>query len=69
MAREKGLFAIANAMHAGYTVDKIWEMTKIDRWFLHKLKGLSDFSRRMDGLSTGHVAQNPGVLLQAKRLG
>ena len=34
---DKRLFAIANAMHSGYSVDKIWEMTRIDKWFLRKL--------------------------------
>ncbi|EFX03019.1 bifunctional pyrimidine biosynthesis protein [Grosmannia clavigera kw1407] len=66
---DQRLFAIANAMHAGYSVDKIWELTKIDRWFLHKLKGLSDFARRMTTLTTGDVVKSPDVLLQAKRLG
>ncbi|KAL1874497.1 Carbamoyl-phosphate synthase [Diaporthe australafricana] len=66
---DQRLFAIANAMHAGYTVDKIWELTKIDKWFLHKLKGLSNFGKSMTQYNTGDIAQNPNVLLQAKRLG
>lgn len=66
---DQRLFAIANAMHAGYTVDKIWELTKIDKWFLHKLKGLSNFGKDMAQYNTGDIAQNPNILLQAKRLG
>ncbi|CAK7198527.1 Carbamoyl-phosphate synthase [Sporothrix eucalyptigena] len=66
---DQRLFAIANAMAAGYSVDKIWELTKIDRWFLNKLKGLSDFGRRMMSLTTGDIAKRPDLLLQAKRLG
>jgi carbamoyl-phosphate synthase / aspartate carbamoyltransferase len=42
---DQRMFALANAMHNGYSVDKIWEMTKIDKWFLSRLKGLSDFSK------------------------
>ena len=42
------VFAIANAMQIGYPVDKIREMTKIDKWFLRKLKGLSDFGRHLN---------------------
>jgi carbamoyl-phosphate synthase/aspartate carbamoyltransferase len=34
---DKRIFAIANSFHKGYTVDKIWEMTRIDRWFLTRL--------------------------------
>ena len=32
---DQRLFAIANTMDAGYTVNKIWEMTQIDKWFLN----------------------------------
>ncbi|KUI56855.1 Protein pyrABCN [Cytospora mali] len=66
---DQRLFAIANAMHAGYTVDKIWELTKIDKWFLNKLKGLSDFRNTMSGYHTSDIAKRSDVLLQAKRLG
>lgn len=66
---DQRLFAIANAMNAGYSVDKIWEMTKIDKWFLHKLKGLSDFARQMGEYTTGDIAQNPKLLVRAKQLG
>lgn len=36
------IFVISKAMRAGYTVDKIHELTKIDKWFLNKLKGIVD---------------------------
>ncbi|KAF5123708.1 Protein pyrABCN [Metarhizium anisopliae] len=66
---DQRLFAIANAMHEGYSVDKIWEMTKIDKWFLRKLKGLSDFAKDMSRYTTKDIARSPNLLLQAKRLG
>jgi carbamoyl-phosphate synthase / aspartate carbamoyltransferase len=66
---DQRLFAIANAMHAGYTVDKIWELTKIDKWFLHKLQGLSEFAKKMTGYNATDIAKCPDILLQAKRLG
>ncbi|KAF4963687.1 hypothetical protein FSARC_8331 [Fusarium sarcochroum] len=66
---DQRLFAIANAMYEGYTVDKIWELTKIDKWFLRKLKGLSDFTKRMTSYSTTDITTSPSILLQAKRLG
>ncbi|KAJ2907382.1 hypothetical protein MKZ38_003239 [Zalerion maritima] len=64
---DQRLFAIANAMHAGYAVDTIWEMTKIDKWFLNKLKSLSDFSKEMSTLTAADITTD--TLLQAKRLG
>ncbi|PHH58713.1 hypothetical protein CDD81_4799 [Ophiocordyceps australis] len=66
---DQRLFAIANAMHEGYSVDKIWEMTKIDKWFLRKLKGLSDFAKGMMQYTTRDVVKRHDVMLQAKRLG
>ncbi|TLS29779.1 hypothetical protein PpBr36_01052 [Pyricularia pennisetigena] len=66
---DQRLFAIANAMASGYTVDKIWEMTKIDKWFLNKLKGLSDFAKTMSGFSKDDISGRPDLLLEAKRLG
>ncbi|KIX04380.1 protein pyrABCN [Rhinocladiella mackenziei CBS 650.93] len=64
---DQRMFAIANAMHAGYTVDKIWEMTKIDKWFLSRLKGLSDFAKSMSQFSATTVP--PSLIRQAKQLG
>jgi carbamoyl-phosphate synthase/aspartate carbamoyltransferase len=64
---DQRLFAIANAMHSGYSVDKIWEMTKIDKWFLSKLKGLSDFSKLMTTYNAGTITTS--LLRQAKQLG
>ncbi|KAF3055910.1 Protein pyrABCN [Daldinia childiae] len=66
---DQRLFAIANAMHAGYSVDRIWELTKIDKWFLHKLMGLSQFSKEMATYTTGQISERPDLLLQGKQLG
>ena len=64
---DQRLFAIANAMNAGYTVDKIWELTKIDKWFLSRLKGLSDFGHSMTKFTPKTVPTD--VLARAKQLG
>jgi carbamoyl-phosphate synthase / aspartate carbamoyltransferase len=42
---DQRLFAIANAMHSGYTVERIWELTQIDKWFLTKLYGLINMAK------------------------
>jgi carbamoyl-phosphate synthase/aspartate carbamoyltransferase len=44
---DKRIFAIANALHADYTVERIWELTKIDKWFLRKLKHIVDLERHI----------------------
>ncbi|KAF2838726.1 carbamoyl-phosphate synth [Patellaria atrata CBS 101060] len=64
---DQRLFALANAMHSGYSVDKIWEMTKIDKWFLSKLKGLSDFGKLMTKFNTHTVSKE--LIRQAKEFG
>ncbi|KAI1395893.1 carbamoyl-phosphate synth [Hypoxylon fuscum] len=66
---DQRLFAIANAMHSGYSVHRIWELTKIDKWFLHRLMGLSQFSKEMSKYNTGQISSRPDLLLQGKRLG
>ncbi|MDE6483976.1 MAG: carbamoyl-phosphate synthase (glutamine-hydrolyzing) large subunit [Duncaniella sp.] len=37
---DKRIFIISQAMQKGYTVDRIHELTKIDKWFLHKLHNI-----------------------------
>jgi len=37
---DRRIFAIAEAFHKGYSVEDIYQRTKIDRWFLQKLEGL-----------------------------
>ena len=39
---DKRIFVISQAMAQGYSIEKIHELTKIDRWFLHKLKNIID---------------------------
>ncbi|KAL8989582.1 MAG: hypothetical protein Q9177_001558, partial [Variospora cf. flavescens] len=64
---DQRLFAIANAMHSGYSVDRIWEMTQIDKWFLYKLKGLSDFGKLMTNFNASTIPS--GLMRRAKQLG
>ena len=37
------IFAIAQALEEGYTIDRIYELTKIDPWFLERLKNIVDY--------------------------
>ena len=49
---DKRVFIISKAMHKGYTVDQIHELTKIDKWFLEKLKHIIDIDERMKALKS-----------------
>ena len=45
--------AVGQAMlHENYSVDKVNELTKIDKWFLHKLKGIVDVHREMEDIGS-----------------
>ena len=42
------IFAIAQALEEGYTIDRIYELTKIDPWFIGKLKNIVDFKHKLE---------------------
>ena len=65
---DKRIFVIENAFRAGYTVDKIHELTKIDKWFLQKLQNIASTAIELE--SYNEIAQLPADLLrQAKEQG
>lgn len=45
---DKRIFVLAAALRDGYTVDQLYQLTKIDRWFLHKMKNITDHERLME---------------------
>lgn len=45
---DKRIFVLAAAFRDGYTVDQLYELTKIDRWFLHKMKNIADHERLLE---------------------
>ncbi|MDL2257465.1 carbamoyl-phosphate synthase (glutamine-hydrolyzing) large subunit, partial [Bacteroidales bacterium OttesenSCG-928-I14] len=62
------IFAIAQAFEQGYTVDRIYELTKIDPWFLNGLKNIVDYTNVLKQYKS--VEELPAdVLKEAKRLG
>ncbi len=65
---DERVFAISEALQAGYTVDKIHDLTKIDKWFLEKLKNITDHKTVLEGYSSLATLPNE-VLLNAKKMG
>lgn len=45
---DKRIFVISQAMQRGYSVDRIHELTKIDKWFLHKLHNIVETAKEME---------------------
>lgn len=69
---DKRIFVISKAFRAGYTVDQVHELTKIDRWFLEKLMNIMRTSKEMHEWAGNHkqLADLPDDLLRkAKRQG
>ncbi len=65
---DRRIFVIAKAFAEGYTVDRIHELTKIDRWFLFKLRKIVDTAEELEGFND--LAAVPEILMrQAKQQG
>ncbi|MBP3668928.1 MAG: carbamoyl-phosphate synthase (glutamine-hydrolyzing) large subunit [Bacteroides sp.] len=62
------IFSIASALEEGYSIERIYELTKIDPWFLEKLKNIVDYKNVLATYNT--IEELPeDVLRQAKVLG
>ena len=44
---DKRVFVISKALHKNYTIDQIYDLTKIDKWFLQKLKHIIDIDEQL----------------------
>ncbi|MBD5256417.1 MAG: carbamoyl-phosphate synthase (glutamine-hydrolyzing) large subunit [Bacteroides sp.] len=59
---DKRIFVIASALEKGYSVDKIHELTKIDRWFLYRLQNIVTTSHQLKEFNT--LEELPSDLLR-----
>ena len=62
---DKRIFIISKAMQQGYTIDRIHELTKIDKWFLQKLHNIKDTSKALHACKSINVMDND-LLRRAK---
>ncbi|MCI9173232.1 carbamoyl-phosphate synthase (glutamine-hydrolyzing) large subunit [uncultured Duncaniella sp.] len=65
---DKRILAIAQAMFKGYTVERIHELTRIDKWFLYRLQNIIVTARELNGYDTLESLPEP-LLRQAKEQG
>ena len=62
------IFAIAQALEEGYTIERIEELTKIDTWFIERMKNIVDYKHKLSEYNT--LEEIPAeVLREAKVLG
>jgi hypothetical protein len=45
---DRRIFVVGAALAGGYSIDHLYELTKIDRWFLHKFKRITDHFQLME---------------------
>lgn len=61
---DRRIFRVAEAINRGITVDEINKITKIDKWFIYKIKGLVDFENKLK-----NEELTAGLYLEAKEKG
>lgn len=64
---DKRVFVISKAMHKGYTIDQIHDLTKIDKWFLEKLKHIIDIDEELKKCNINTLGKD--LLREAKVYG
>ncbi|KAG7307219.1 hypothetical protein JYU34_007375 [Plutella xylostella] len=64
---DKRMFVLAAAIKEGYSIEKLYELTKIDRWFLVKLKRIIDYYTVLEASS--HDKISIAILKEAKQIG
>nr|MBE5724566.1 rudimentary [Cucujiformia] len=64
---DKRMFVVAAALKNGYSVDRLYELTKIDRWFLKKMENIVNWNTYLESLTQKEV--NYQILLNSKQLG
>lgn len=64
---DKRMFVLAAAIKAGYSTERLYELTKIDQWFLEKLRNIIAYETRLEQLDQTKLSRE--MLLGAKQLG
>ncbi|XP_069114104.1 multifunctional protein CAD-like isoform X2 [Argopecten irradians] len=66
---DQRIFVLSAALKQNYTIDKLYELTKIDRWFLNKFKNITDYYTNLEAYR-GRPNEIPrDTLKEAKQLG
>ncbi len=66
---DKRVFAVAAALASGWSVDEIFRLTKIDKWFLYKIANIVSIDAELAKLGKKKAALDYELLLKAKRSG
>ena len=61
------MFVLAAALKAGYDIERLYELTAIDRWFLRKMQNIVAFQLKLEESSLRYIDNE--TMLAAKQLG
>ena len=62
------IFAIAQALEEGYSIERLYDLTKIDPWFIERMKNIVDYKHKLEGYNS--LEEIPAeVMREAKVLG
>ncbi|MCH6550886.1 MAG: carbamoyl-phosphate synthase (glutamine-hydrolyzing) large subunit, partial [Planctomycetes bacterium] len=64
---DRRVFAVAEALRAGLSIDRIHELSHIDRWFLHKMANIVEVGERLRAAGAGELAED--LLRESKQRG
>ncbi|XP_061712255.1 CAD protein [Cydia pomonella] len=64
---DKRMFVLAAALKNNYTVEKLYQLTQIDRWFLEKFKNIINFYNTLERVN--HSSITPDMIKSAKQIG
>lgn len=64
---EERIFVVAEALKQGYSVDKIYSLTYIDKWFLYKIRNIVEIEKKLKAEQAAKIEKS--LLTSAKRSG
>ncbi|UCF50460.1 MAG: carbamoyl-phosphate synthase (glutamine-hydrolyzing) large subunit [Thermoplasmatales archaeon] len=64
---DKRMFAITEAIRKGFSIEKVNELTKVDRWFLYKIKNIVDIEKKLNCCNSQNLSLS--LLKEAKQRG
>ena len=64
---DRRMFAIACALERGYSAEKIYELSKITPWFIHKMKNIIETNKKLSGKKLNEIDTGDDERSQAER--
>lgn len=64
---DKRMLVLAAALKQGWDIDKLYNLTRIDKWFLYKMKNITSMYDQLENLTDEELSEN--ILREAKQLG